>query len=142
LEASDCDGDKVGGVTIHFMTAKVDAGGILAQQRVLISDDDTGRTLFQKLCSVGADLLLQTVREIENGSSTVLFPDESAASYFGYPTEADARICWNKPADQIRNLISGSLSTPWRMDAGIRYSHPNPPATLVRVSHPERLERS
>ena len=67
------------------MTAKVDAGGILAQQRVPISDDDTGRTLFPKLCSVGADLLLQTVREIENGSSTVLFPDESAASYLATP---------------------------------------------------------
>lgn len=51
------DGDAVAGITLHRAVPKVDAGPILAQRHVDVSDDDTAGTLTRRLCAAGLEAL-------------------------------------------------------------------------------------
>lgn len=70
-------GDKETGVTIQRMIEKTDAGPILAQERVLIEPRDTKITLETKLSSLGAKLLVNTLKQPLQESPQ----DETKASY-------------------------------------------------------------
>lgn len=99
------NGERVTGPTVHFMTENFDSGPILAQSKVTISADDTGHTLFKKISTAGASLVLQTVRSIQDGTATSHPQNEEFASYFSYPTQEDTRIDWSRSAKDLLNLI-------------------------------------
>jgi methionyl-tRNA formyltransferase len=62
------NGEKVTGVTTFFIEKKVDTGNILLQDSVAIGDTETASELHDKLKMIGARLLLNTVKAIEEGS--------------------------------------------------------------------------
>ena len=101
------NGETRTGVTVHMMTPRLDNGDILAQRTIPISGEDTGGSLFEKVSIVGAELLVDTVEKIEAGIAEKTPQDESEASYYGYPTDRDTCINWEKDAKDIRNLIRG-----------------------------------
>ena len=101
------NGESQTGVTIHAMTAELDRGDILAQRSISIAPDDTGGSLFQKICEAGGDLLGETIDAIERQQIVPRLQDESEATYYGNFTEEDARICWRSRAERIRDLIRG-----------------------------------
>ncbi|MGH6798152.1 MAG: formyltransferase family protein, partial [Roseiarcus sp.] len=51
------NGETEGGVTLHHMVARADAGDIVAQRRIEISGDDTALTLYRKMGPLGAELI-------------------------------------------------------------------------------------
>jgi methionyl-tRNA formyltransferase len=61
------NGEIQTGVTLIKMTAKFDAGPILAQRPLPISPDDTRLTLYKKLYDLGAELLIATLPQITSG---------------------------------------------------------------------------
>lgn len=65
-------GEKQTGVTTFFLRHEIDTGDILLQQVVAIEDDDNAGTLHDKLMVSGADLVLQTLGNIENGTGTTI----------------------------------------------------------------------
>jgi len=101
------NGETFTGVSVHIMTPQLDNGDLLGQRVIQISDTDTGGSLFEKISVVGAELLTDTIKEIEAGVVEMKPQDENIASYFGYPTEQDAKINWGNDAICIRNLIRG-----------------------------------
>lgn len=100
-------GEQTSGVTIHAMTAGFDEGPILAQRSCPIAEDDTGESLFRKLSDLGAITLAETLRALEAGAASLMEQDERGATYYGTPSEEDARIRWERPAREIRNLVRG-----------------------------------
>ena len=62
------NGDKETGVTIFQISEKVDTGDILAQEKFPIFDDDNMLTLGTRLCNLGADIIIDTIDKIEDGS--------------------------------------------------------------------------
>lgn len=103
-------GDEVSGVTTMLMDEGMDTGAMLLRREVKIEEDDTSESMFDKLSAVGAELLLETVNNIENISP--IPQDESLATYAPPIRKEDAKIDWGKTTSEILNLIRGSFSWP------------------------------
>jgi len=114
-------GESVGGVTVQLMSAELDRGPLLAQESCPIAPDDTGETLFAKLCLLAGPLLARTLPAYLDGRLTPAPQDERQATYEGYPTDDDARISWEWEAERIRNLIRGLSPRPgaWTSFRGV-----------------------
>jgi methionyl-tRNA formyltransferase len=101
------NGEKETGVTTFFLQEKVDTGNVLLQARIPIADDDDAGTIHDKLAEIGADIVLHTVRMIEQGKANPRSQDESLASPAPKIFKEDCRIRWNQSARQIHNFIRG-----------------------------------
>jgi methionyl-tRNA formyltransferase len=104
-------GEKITGITIIRMTEKMDAGPIIAQERIDIQEDDTAITLEDKLSKAAAGLLIKTVISIKNNSYKSTPQDESKLSFAPKLKKEDGLINWNKSACEICNLVRGCM--PW-----------------------------
>ncbi|UVL69570.1 bifunctional UDP-4-amino-4-deoxy-L-arabinose formyltransferase/UDP-glucuronic acid oxidase ArnA [Pseudomonas protegens] len=98
-------GETETGVTLHRMVKRADAGAIIAQERVAIERSDTALSLHHKLRDAAASLLRDTLPALAQGKITETAQDESKASYFGRRTAADGKIDWQRPADELFNLV-------------------------------------
>src|SRR5450830_1283871 len=99
------NGETETGVTLHRMVKRVDAGGILAQNRVAIERADTALTLHTKLRDSAAALLGEALPQLAAGKLSETAQDESKATYFGRRTPADGKLVWKKPAEELFNLV-------------------------------------
>ncbi len=98
-------GETETGVTLHRMVKRADAGAIIAQERVTIERSDTALSLHHKLRDAAASLLRDTLPALAQGKITETAQDESKASYFGRRTAADGKIDWQRPAEELFNLV-------------------------------------
>ncbi|TYK57913.1 bifunctional UDP-4-amino-4-deoxy-L-arabinose formyltransferase/UDP-glucuronic acid oxidase ArnA [Pseudomonas synxantha] len=99
------NGETETGVTLHRMVKRVDAGAILAQQKVSIDRTDTGLSLHAKLRDAATALLRDALPQLALGKLTETAQDENQATYFGRRTAADGKLDWKKPAEQLFNLV-------------------------------------
>ena len=106
------DGETRTGVTVHVMTPELDSGDILSQAEIEIEEDDTGGSLFRKICSAGAQLLPQTIADIAAGRVARTPQDARLATYFGYPNEEQTSVNWSADAYGIRNLVRAMCPRP------------------------------
>lgn len=85
-------GESETGVTVHWMSADIDRGDLLLQERVPIEPRDTVHTLVTRSkVGVGRHLLVQAIELIERGAAPRVPMDSSSASYFSYPDAAAVR---------------------------------------------------
>ncbi|MGK9368935.1 methionyl-tRNA formyltransferase [Melioribacter sp. Ez-97] len=101
------NGDKETGLTTFFIDEKVDTGNIILQQKIKIEDDDDYGSLYDKMKTEGAELLLKTVDLIESGNYTLQKQDPAQVTMAPKITKELCRIDWNLPAKKIHNLIRG-----------------------------------
>mgnify|MGYP001162026717 CR=1 FL=1 len=94
-------GERETGVTVLYLGEGMDAGDIIAQERVPIAPDDTGGTLAEILSLRGGALLAAAVRSIERGTSVRTPQDESAATFSPKLAKSDGLIDWRAPAEEI-----------------------------------------
>src|ERR1035437_7238122 len=73
-------GESVTGVTSMRLDAGLDTGDILHQQELEIATDDRDETLAPRLASIGADLVVETLRRLQSGSVDPRRQDSSQAS--------------------------------------------------------------
>ncbi|ETK17712.1 bifunctional UDP-glucuronic acid decarboxylase/UDP-4-amino-4-deoxy-L-arabinose formyltransferase [Pseudomonas sp. FH4] len=99
------NGETETGVTLHRMVKRADAGAILAQQTVMIERSDTGLTLHAKLREAATQLLRDALPQLAQGKLSETAQDESQATCFGRRTPADGKLHWQKPAEQLFNLV-------------------------------------
>jgi len=104
-------GDTQTGVTIIYVREKMDAGDMILQRELPISPGDTSATLEPVLAAAGADLLMEAVEQIRNGTIRRRPQDEAAATEIRKLTKEDGRLDWTLPAAMLRNRIRGF--TPW-----------------------------
>jgi methionyl-tRNA formyltransferase len=109
-------------MTLQVMSAELDRGPLLAQESCPIAPEDTGETLFAKLCLLAGPLLARAIPAYLEGRLTPASQDERQATYEGYPTDEDARISWDWEAERIRNLIRGLSPRPgaWTSFRGLK----------------------
>ena len=101
------NGDKKTGVTTMFMNAGMDMGDMILKEEVEIGEDETTGELWDRLKTIGANLLIKTVKEIENGTATrTKQPEEGTMAPM--LSKEMAKIDWkNKTANDIKNLVRG-----------------------------------
>lgn len=105
------NGEKLTGVTTMFIEEKMDAGDILLQKEVRISEEDTFPSLYEKLSRVGAELVSATLKGLAKNDIYPIPQDSTQATYAPLLKKEDGHISWEAPAEKIRNLIRGT--TPW-----------------------------
>lgn len=116
------NGETKSGATVQFMTSELDCGDILGQCEVPIDPQDTAESLFLNLCAAAGPLLARTIDDLEAGRAQPRKQDERRASYYGYPSDEDARIHWEWSAERIRNRVRGLCPRPgaWTQYGGKR----------------------
>ena len=100
------NGDKKTGVTIMYLNEQMDAGDIIVQKEVEIGENETTGELWERLGSLGADLLLESVNKVFEGTAKRI-PQEGEVTFAPMLTKEIARIDWNKSTNEIRNLVRG-----------------------------------
>ena len=100
------DGRKVTGVTTMRMNAGLDTGDMILKEEVAIAEDETGGSLFDKLCGCGAGLLIRTLDLIRSGQAHYEpQPEESPTAYAAMLTKKDGLIDFGKTAAQIERQV-------------------------------------
>src|SRR5882672_6731778 len=104
-------GESVTGVTTMRIDAGLDTGDILMQREMPISAGDDAETLGPKLASMGADLMVETLRTLESGQIRPTPQDNSKATVAPILTKNDGRIDFHRTATEIFNRLRGFQ--PW-----------------------------
>jgi folate-dependent phosphoribosylglycinamide formyltransferase PurN len=73
--------------TIHYMDEGLDTGDIIAQEKISVLAGDSAFCLFHRCCSKASELLMETIKKIDNGSVNSYSQDLSKKSYFSWPTK-------------------------------------------------------
>jgi methionyl-tRNA formyltransferase len=105
------NGEKVTGVTTMYMDLGMDTGDMILKAETAIGGQDTSGELHDRLMEMGAELLIQTVAAIANGTAPRTKQDNSQATYAPLLKRDTELIDWGKPAQSIHNLIRGL--NPW-----------------------------
>lgn len=79
-------GEKTVGVTVHFMSAKVDEGGALLQEQLAIEPGEALDHLIRRSKRHGAHCMATVLREVAAGTQRAFEFNQSSGSYFTFPT--------------------------------------------------------
>jgi len=83
--------EKLGGATVHYMSAQIDDGDIIEQGSVDISDCNSMFKLMKMTKRVGGELMLKALEDIANGTVEARKNETEKGSYFTWPTVAQAK---------------------------------------------------
>jgi methionyl-tRNA formyltransferase len=98
-------GETETGVTLHYMTARVDRGRIVDQETVPIGPDETAYDVFRKMIPAARRVLHRSLPAMLEGTAYGREQDESQATYFGRRRPEDGLIDWSKPVRDVCNLV-------------------------------------
>jgi len=105
------NGETRTGVTTMRIDAGLDTGDMLLKWETEIGAEETALELSPRLARAGADLLVETLKGLADGSITPQPQDNSEASLAPILKKEDGQIDWNWPARKIFNRTRGLL--PW-----------------------------
>lgn len=105
------NGERETGVTIMHMSAKLDAGDIIAQRATAIDPEETAEQLTGRLAQLGAELLADTVTQLEQGIAGRTPQREEMVSYAPMLSKELSAVDWSRPAQTIHDQVRGLL--PW-----------------------------
>ena len=103
LEAALLAGDKETGVTIQKMVKELDAGDIIAQEKVSIEPNEAVRELRPRLIRIGAELLARILPDFVGGEITPVVQDHTQATRAYKIKKEDGRLDLNGPAQENWN---------------------------------------
>jgi methionyl-tRNA formyltransferase len=105
------NGETETGVTIMQIDAGLDTGDMLLKRSTAIGPHETAPELSARLAPMGAELLLEAIRQIEHGSVHREKQNDAEASHAPILKKEDGRIDWSRTAQQIFNRLRGF--SPW-----------------------------
>lgn len=105
------NGDRVTGVSTMYLASEMDTGDVIYTAETEIGEFETSGELFDRLMVMGADLLVKTLRDIENGTAPRTPQDNSKASYVSQLDKSFSPIDWNKSPRSVVKWIYGLQ--PW-----------------------------
>ena len=105
------DGEAETGVSLMYMTRRLDAGDVIATVRTAIGAEETAPELWDRLAKLGGELLVATIPHLQDGTASRTPQDESVFTYAPMLTKAMSPVDWNCSAAAIHNQIRGLQ--PW-----------------------------
>ena len=100
------------GITIMYMDEKMDSGDIIYQEEIIIEDDDTAGSLFDKLSILGSKMIIKILPDIINNNINRIKQDESKVTYAYNITREEEKIDFNKTSKEVYNKIRGLNPSP------------------------------
>lgn len=122
IQAALREGRTITGVTVIWMSSKMDAGDIALQREIAIGADEDYGALHDRLATVGAALLAEAARMLADGTLPRERQDESKATYTRPIDKDDLRIAPSAPARAIVDLVRSAAPAPgaWLVYEGKR----------------------
>ncbi len=111
IQAAILAGDKETGITIMKMDPGVDTGPMLSQRAIPISPDDTGGSLFAKMSTLGAELLLETLPRYLSGELVPQPQPAEGATYAPMLKKEDGLLDFTRPAVELERRVRAM--NPW-----------------------------
>ena len=112
-------GDSETGITIMQMDVGLDTGDMLLRDVCTIDDVDNAQTLHDKLASMGARSIVNTLNFMEKNSLIPVRQDDALACYAAKLLKGEAQIDWSQDAEQIARAVRDILLLPVCRDRGI-----------------------
>lgn len=105
------NGDSETGVTTFFLDHNIDTGDIISRERIDIGPDENAGSVHDRLMRLGAELTVNTVRDIIAGDLHTTPQSELTSETTPTPApkifKNDCRIDWQKSALTVHNLVRG-----------------------------------
>ena len=101
------NGEKTTGVTTMYMDIGMDTGDMILKKEIAIGENETTGELWERLAKIGAELLVETLQKIEDGTAPRI-PQGEQFTMAPMLNKEMSKIDWeNKSAEQIKNLVRG-----------------------------------
>ena len=107
IQACLLDGEEKTGITIMYMDESLDTGDMISTREIAIEESDNLETLSNKLSLLGAELLIDTIPSIINGTNKKIKQDDSKSTYAHMINREDEYIDFNLNGKDIINKIRG-----------------------------------
>ncbi|MDE7116983.1 MAG: methionyl-tRNA formyltransferase [Muribaculaceae bacterium] len=101
------NGETETGVTTFFLRHEIDTGDIIGSRKIQISDNDNVGNVYDRLMHIGADMVIETVESILDGTLETRPQPEGEFTPAPKIFKEDCRIDWNRTAREIHNHIRG-----------------------------------
>ncbi len=111
IQRAVINGEKTTGVTIMYMGEGIDTGDMITVRETPIGEQETAGELFDRLKEIGADLLAETIKNMQAGKFTRTPQNAAEATHAPMLTKEEGKIDWTQPAQIIHNQIRGL--NPW-----------------------------
>ena len=98
-------GEKTTGITLMEIIKALDAGPMLAQKSLAITAEHTTETLSLELANLGAQLLVDSLKDIDHLWQKREEQNHNLATHAPKITKQDALIDWQQPARTIHNQV-------------------------------------
>ena len=105
------NGERTTGVSTMYLASEMDSGDIIYTSETEIGEKETSGELFDRLMTMGAELLVKTLRDIESGTAPRRPQDHSQASYVHMLDKSLCPIDWNRSPREVLKWIYGLQ--PW-----------------------------
>ncbi|MEP7265251.1 MAG: methionyl-tRNA formyltransferase [Bacteroidota bacterium] len=144
IQRAVMNGEKVTGVTTFFLKHEIDTGNIIFREEVIIGDDENAGELHDRMMHVGAELILKTVKAVENNS--IELKEQSSFVKAGEVLHHapkifrdDCRMDFSKSVKHLYNQVRGLAPFP---GAFFEIKNENGEPTLIKVFKAEIEEKS
>ena len=107
IQRAIMNGYKKTGITIMYMSEKMDSGDMIEQEQIEILDTDNYKTLHDKLSKLGSELLIKTLPNILSGNINPIKQNEEEVTYGFNISKEDEKINFAKAKNEIHNQIRG-----------------------------------
>lgn len=112
MQRAIMEGESETGVTVMYMAEGLDTGDIISVSRFPIGDKDDFEAIHDRSALVGADLLVDTILDIEAGRATRTKQDDSLATYAKKIEKSDCKIDFSRSARELDCIIRGTTPIP------------------------------
>ncbi len=112
IQWSIINGDSTTGVSIMRMDKGLDTGDVIAVSETPIGEYETAGELFDRLAKIGANLMVDTIGDIENGIATYTPQNHSESTYAEKITKETSVIDWTKDSSAVSKLVCGMSPFP------------------------------
>ena len=126
MQRAIIDGKTVTGITTMYMAEGLDTGDMLLKAELPIEENDNFEDIHDKLGTLGASLILDTLDALTDGTAVRIPQDDSVSTYAAKITKEDCLLDFGKDARSIHNLIRGLSPIP------LSFTH-TPDGKLLKV---------
>lgn len=112
IQWSIINGDKETGVTSMYMAEGMDTGDIILQEKTAIQEQETSGELFERLSTLGAEVLSKTVKKLVDGTATRTPQDPKQVTLAPMITKEMGALDFTKEPLELVNLIRGLNPNP------------------------------
>ncbi|MGZ9167060.1 MAG: methionyl-tRNA formyltransferase, partial [Anaerolineales bacterium] len=111
INAAILHGDEETGVTIMQMDVGLDTGPMLSQRSIRLSQEDTAGSVFERLSTLGADLLIETLPDYLSGKLTPTPQPEEGVTYAPMLKKEEGQLDFTQDVDELERRVRAF--NPW-----------------------------